>query len=262
MIWSLLQQSDFTLARIRYDWWAACDWSKVTEKTCPGFREVLERCKLPHEIRVRDDLRSLSDSEAVFRYVLQLVITREQFPNQQLFEVKGTPAPSQAPAISPQTRHNTSHGLDPTSAHANKNPYTLDFTYPHDRPDSATIPQQIAVNTIGPESQFKVDTSNEARFRAVKSQDDRDVVVNQTRRRGGSLKRAISLSFRQSSGKSTVAQSEVVPQVPPLPGDLKPSEGPRAVTYVHPTEEWLSPSHAGVRPMSGVITAQSFFNND
>lgn len=267
MIWSLLQQSDFNLPAYG-DSLAACNWSKVTEKTCPGFREVLERCKLPHDIRVRDDLRSLSDSEAVYRYILELVLTGEQFPNQQLFEVKGAPAPSQVPAVPPKARHNASCGLEPTYAHGNKNPHTLNFTYPYSRPDSATIPQQVVVNTTGPESQFRPDTSNENGFRAVKSQDDRDVAVSQTRRRGGSLKRTISLSFRQSSGKSILAQpevvpqSEVVPQVPPLPDDLKSSEGPRAVTHVHHTEEWLSPSHADARPMSGVITTPSFFDND
>jgi len=264
MIWSLLQQSDFSLARMRYDWWGACDWSKVTEKTCPGFKEVLERRKLPHALRVHDYLRSLSDSEAVVRCVFHYMSTGQPFPNQQLFEVKGRSAPSQVLAVSLKTTQNASRDLDPTSAQGNENPHNLDdFTYPHDRPDSATIPQQVVVNTIGPESQFKVDTSNEARFPAVKSQDDRDVVVTQTRRRGASLKRTISnLSLRQSSGKSTVAQSEVVPQVPPLPGDLKSSDGPRAVTHGHHTEEWLSPSHADTRPMSGVITAQSFFDHD
>lgn len=266
MVWSLLQNPDYMAARTRYDWLlSACDWSKMTEKTCPGFREVLERCKLPHDLRFREPFRSLSDCEAVVHCVFQFMSTGRPFPNQQLFEVQSAPVPPQASIASVQTFPTASSVPDPRSACGIENRSLRGIAYPHDRPDSATIPEEAVNKAFGhgshSHSSLKVDNSKDAQSRTVQSQDAGNPMAIPARRRGASLKRTTSnLSLRQSSSRFTVAQPEVVPQVPPLPNVLR-SLGTSKPDFHH-VEEVLSSSYAEThRPMSGVISETSFFHD-
>jgi hypothetical protein len=262
MIWSLCQQNQLREALSRHDCPSAGDWARVNEKTCSGFREVLEHCKLPQRLRARE-YWYLDDCDAVVRFVFDTIRTGQSFPSQQLFEINDEITSQQIPFTAVQTSRSEPCIPESASLQAVNRERFPPLTYTDDRLEGAEVAHK-SVNGVDlvqsqPQHNLVLDLPGDGRHGTASAQNQDRGSGSQTRRRAASLKRTFSnLSLRASSSKSSLAQAEEVPPMPAVPNDLRLSNANKVEPGAHQDVDGLASSYLDpITPsqfrMSGVI---------